>query len=201
MTNTKTLTILFALSISCATACGDEVENPDQKDEEEVITTVELTLTPQGGGDAVVASFVDADGEGGADPVITNPTLAASTTYDVSVRLLNETVEASDDDYDIGAEIAEEAEDHQLFYGGSAVTGGLLTWTYGDVESDYTENTGDDLPVGLAGTLTTGAAGTGQLTVTLQHQPPVNDVLVKTSTSGVADGDTDVAVTFEVVVE
>ncbi len=119
----------------------------------------------------------------------------------MTVSILNETVDPSDEEYDIGAEVKAEAEEHQLFYTGSGITDGLLTWTTTDVESDYTENNGDDLPLGLAGTLATGDAGSGILTVTLKHQPPVNGVAVKTATSGINDGETDVAVDFNVNVE
>jgi hypothetical protein len=201
-TTRRVTTTCLAAPIALLAACGDPAEVDDHgHDENEVITTLTLTLTPQGGGDAVTATFRDADGDGGEDPTITNPTLAADTTYDVTVTLLNETLDPDDEEYDIGAEIAEEAEEHQLFYTGSGVTDGLLTWTTTDAESDYTENTGEDLPVGLAGTLETGAAGTGTLIVTLQHQPPVNGEAVKTATSGIEDGETDVSVDFEVTVE
>ncbi len=198
--NQLTPLVLIALLIALP-ACGGEVENPEGGDEQEVLTTVELTFTPQGGGDEIVALFSDPDGDGGEEPTTTNPNLATSTTYDVSVRLLNETVPETDEDYNIGAEVAEEAEEHQLFYTGSAIDGGLLTWMYEDVESDYTTNTGDDLPLGLRLTMTTDVAGSGELTVTLQHQPSVNDVDVKTSSSVINDGETDISVTFDVTVE
>ncbi len=199
----RILTLTLAAPIAMLAACGDpeaEAED-DHGDEQEVITTLTLTLTPQGGGDAVTATFKDADGDGGEAPTITNPTLAANTTYDVTVTLLNETVDEDDEEYNIGNEIKEEAEEHQVFYTGAGIDDGLFTWTTTDVESDYADNTGDDLPVGLAGTLATADAGSGVLTVTLMHQPPVNDVAVKTATSGLGDGEVDVAVDFDITVE
>lgn len=199
----RILTLSLVAPIAFLAACGDpECElQDDHGDEQEVITTLRLTLTPEGGGDAVTATFRDLDGDGGEEPTITNPTLAANTTYGVTVSLLNETVDPSDEEYDIGAEVKAEAEEHQLFYTGSGITDGLLTWTTTDVESDYTQNSGDDLPLGLAGTLATGDAGLGILTMTLKHQPPVNGVVVKTATSGINDGETDVAVDFTINVE
>ena len=56
-------------------------------------------------------------------------------------------------------------------------------------------------PVGLASRVTTGAAGSGTLTITLLHEPDK-------AASGVADGDpsnaggaTDIEVTFDVTVQ
>jgi hypothetical protein len=44
----------------------------------------------------------------------------------------------------------------------------------------YTDSDANGLPIGLANTI--GAvAGTGTLTITLRHLPPVNDVAVKTA--------------------
>ena len=64
------------------------------------------------------------------------------------------------------------------------------------------------LPIGLASTVVA-SAGTGMLTVTLRHMPPVNDTAVKTpsladqvKTSGTASlpGGSDAVVTFPVEV-
>ncbi len=187
-----------------ATACGDpqrEAEHDHDHDEQEVITSILLTFTPDTGGDAVLAEFRDVDGDGGDDPIIVDPTLMANTTYDVSVSILNETLDPSDEDYHIDKEIEAEAEEHQLFYTGDGIENGLFTWMTTDRESDYVENSGEDLPVGLSGVLTTGDADQGKLTVTLMHQPPVNGMAVKTATSGVQDGEVDVTVTFDVTVE
>ena len=199
----RILTLTIAAPIAMLAACGDPEEEAeeDHDDEQEVITTLTLTFTPQGGGDSVTATFKDADGDGGEDPTITNPTLAANTTYDVTVTLLNETVDMDDEEYNIGNEIKEEAEEHQVFYTGAGIDDGLFTWETTDKESDYADNSGDDLPVGLAGTLATTDAGAGVLTVTLMHQPPVNGNDVKTSTSTINDGEVDVAVDFDVTVE
>ena len=182
--------------------------------ETEIITTVTLTFTPQGGGDPVTAAFSDPDGDGGmsgsADPI----TLAAGTTYDMTVAFTNELVDPAED---ITAEIEEEAEDHQLFVTGDAVDGpatgsadaALVTHAYADVESDYGSNdVGDDLPVGLANTIEATTAGTGTFSVRLQHLPESNGTPVKTA--GLAEalamdealpGDVDVSVSFDLTVE
>lgn len=56
--------------------------------------------------------------------------------------------------------------------------------------------------VGLEDILTTIATGSesGGFIVTLQHQPPVDGTPVKTNTSGIDDGDTDIQVAFDLTV-
>ncbi len=179
---------------------GDE--DGHDHNEAEVITRVELSFTPDGGGDAIVAAFSDPDGDGGmsgtSDPIV----LAANTTYAVAVTFANELEDPAED---LTGEIEEEAEEHQIFFAGDAV-GGLLTHTYADMESAYGGNSvGDDLPVGLSNTIVAADAGTGSLTVQLQHLPEVNGEAVKVA--GLADmfpslpGETDASVSFDVTVE
>lgn len=191
---------------------GDGTGGPAQ--ESEIITTVTLTFAPQGGGDPVVAAFSDPDGDGGvsgsSDPIV----LSTGTTYDLSIGFANELVSPAED---IGAEIAQEAEAHQIFVTGTAVEGPAtaaapgapLLQAYADVESDYGTNAvGDDLPVGLAHTVAARAAGTGTFVVTLRHLPELNGAPQKEP--GLAEqlaagellpGDVDAAVTFELTVQ
>jgi hypothetical protein len=168
----------------------------------EQITRVELTLSPDTGGTPVVAAFSDPDGDGGASGTSDPITLSADTTYALSVTFANELADPAED---VTAEIEAEAEEHQIFFYGDAVDG-LLTHAYADMESSYGSNdVGDDLPVGLANTITTAAAGTGTLRVRLQHMPPVNDTPVKEA--GLADafpslpGEPDADVSFDVTVQ
>ncbi len=182
----------------------------DGNEETEVITTVTLTFTSEGG-ETVTASFQDLDGDGGASGTSEPITLAADTTYTMTLEFVNELEDPAED---ITAEIEEEAEEHfVLVYGdvdGPASAGGnLLAHAYADVESDYAENAvGDDLPVGLSNTITTNAAGMGELSVMLRHLPQINDEPQKTADlpmvfQGGSDiaGDVDVDVTFDVTVE
>jgi hypothetical protein len=110
-------------------------------------------------------------------------------------------VPEDDEEYVIGNEIREEAEEHKLFFTGTAI-GAAVTHAYADKESDYGANAvGDDLPVGMKNTVTATAAGMGTLIVTLKHQPPVNGTPVKSATSTIADGGTDLEVTFQLTVQ
>lgn len=195
-------TALACLSAVFLAACGEEdLENPAPDNAEEVITTLKLTFTPEGGGAAINAEFKDADGDGGAAPTQTPINLTAGTTYTLELELLNETVSPDDEEYVIGDEVRGEAEEHQLFFTGTAI-GPVVTHAYADKESDYGANAvGADLPLGMKGTVTATAAGMGTFIVTLKHQPPVNGAPVKSATSTIADGGTDLEVTFQLTAQ
>lgn len=191
---------------------GHESEGDDHE-HTELITTITLTFTPESG-ETVTASFSDPDGDGGAsgtsDPIV----LAPNTTYTMTVALLNELEEPAED---VTEEIREEAEEHQFLVYGASVTGpgsagdGLVTHAYADVESDYGDNAvGDDLPVGIANTITTTDASTmdGELRLMLRHVPELNGSPQKAAglaeafaEGGDPPGETDVDVGFVLTVE
>lgn len=179
------LATIIALGLF-ATSCSNDDE--PEENEEELITTVNYTLTPMGGGTAVTLTFNDQDGDGGDAPTITGGTLAANTTYTGSLELLNESESPAED---ITEEIEEEDAEHQFFF--STTVNGLSV-TYSDTD-------GDGNPVGLSTIVTTGGAASGNLTVILRHEPDK-------AASGVSDGDisnaggeTDIEVTFPIDVQ
>jgi len=181
--------ILWALplfSILFFTAC--EKDDPEIPNEEEVITTLIYTLTPQGGGTPILFSFQDLDGDGGDAPIVVNGTLAANTTYNGAVTFLNEIENPAED---ITEEVEEEAEDHQIFF---SVSGANATISYADTD-------GNGNPIGLASSLVSGAASSGTLTVILRHEPnkSASDVAAGDITN--AGGETDIEVTFDVTVQ
>lgn len=166
--------------------------NPDETGEtnvEEVITTVELTFTPDEG-DAVVATWVDLED---GNPTIDDIMLAADTDYELTVRFLNELEDPAEN---ITEEIEEEDDEHQIFFDGSALD--TMTIAYGDMD-------GGGLPVGLTNDVMSGAAATGDLTVQLQHLPAEDGTAVKVA--GLEDdianlpGDADAVAEFPVTVE
>lgn len=222
--NWKTLLatcLIAALPLGCdSDAGGDEgshaTEGHDTDDhdheETELITTVTLTFTSDTA-PTVTAAFSDPDGDGGASGTADPITLAADTTYALTVQFTNDLEEPAED---ITAEVEEEAEEHQVFIYGASVTGpastgdGLVTHEYADVESDYTQNAaGDDLPVGILSTITTGAAGAdGELQVMLRHLPELNGTPVKTgdlaasfAAGDALPGDVDADVRFDLAVQ
>ena len=180
--------LAFSLALVGAlvfTACDDE---PVVVNEEELITTLSYTLTPVGGGTTVVLSFKDLDGDGGNAPVITGGTLVAGVTYTGSLNLLNESENPAES---ITEEIEAEDEEHQFFF---EVTGANAIIGYADQDADGN-------PVGLATTLTTGAASTGTLKVTLRHEPNKSASGVKEGLIANAGGETDIEVSFPITVQ
>ncbi len=171
---------LFAFVILLSSACNrdDDDSNPN---EEELITSVILTFTAPGGA-STSFSFKDTDGDGGADPVVQNITLAAGTTYDLDVKFLDESNPA--DVEDITVEVAGESADHLICF---SVEGGVPLPTIEDTDDN-------GKPLGLASRLITNAAGSGKLTVRLKHQPDKN------AATPCSTGDTDVEATFDVAV-
>lgn len=163
-------------------------ETPEPPNEEEVITTLRYTLIPNGGGDTVVLSFQDLDGDGGNTPVLTSDTLAANTTYAGTLEILNETTTPADD---ITSEILEEDVDHQFFF----------ETTVGDMTVAYNDQDENGAPVGLSTNLTTVSAGHGTLTITLRHEPNKSAMGVANGEIANAGGETDIEVTFDTHVQ
>ncbi len=164
-------------------------DDPEIPNEEEVITTLRYTLTPNDGGDAVVLQFQDTDGDGGNEPVIQNGTLAQNTSYTGQVEFLNET--DANDVEDITLEVAEEAEEHQVFYMPSSL----------NVTVNYEDEDADTNPIGLATSVETGAASSGTLTVVLRHEPNKSAENVTAGDITNAGGETDIEVSFNIVIE
>ena len=99
-----------ALIFSCS---SDDDSTPEPVLEEEVITTMTITLTADGQGD-VILQTQDLDGDGPDLPVVTvSGNLSPSTMYSGSIVLLNETEDPAEN---MTLEIAEEALEHQFFY-------------------------------------------------------------------------------------
>ena len=196
----------FALLLPLFIGCSD-VEDPHDHHhhdhEHEVMTTVELTFD-DGTNDPIVAIWADIEGDG--DPVIDDINLASGTTYDVSVRFLNEMENPVED---VTPEILDEADQHQVFFTGTAVSGPASTNADAVVEHVYTDEDPNGDPLGLENEITSVMTGTGDLEVTLRHMPPEDGNPVKTSTLaadvdaggfGAIGGANDVSVTFALTV-
>jgi hypothetical protein len=183
--------ILLCLSfVTLFSACKkDEEETPVLPNEEELITTLTFTLTPVGGGTPVVFSFKDEDGDGGNAPVIIEGILSANTDYTGAVTLLNESEDPAEN---ITLEVQEESADHQLFY---QIESPL------DMDISYADTDANGKPLGLSTTVSTGPASTGNLTITLRHEPDKNASGVSSGDITNAGGETDIEVTFSVEIE
>lgn len=185
MKNLKFLTIAF-LSILSLNACSDDDDVlPTPINDEEVITTVNVTLTPMGGGTVVTLQKQDLDGDGPDVPTYNvSGDLIAGTTYNGSIELLNETENPAED---ITEEVEDESNDHQFFY----TLGGNL-----DITTTYTSFDGNGNPLGTEFTLETISASTGTLTFTLRHEPSKPN-------TGLSDagGETDVEALFNITIQ
>ena len=179
---------MLAIVVLGITSCDDD--DPEPVNDPELITTLIATFTNTNDASNVVeARFQDIDGPGGNDPITSNPTLMANSTYNVTLRFLNESETPVEDKT---VEISNEDEEHQVFY---IVADGLnLTYTYGDQDDD--EN-----PLGISGQVTTTGASTGNLTITLIHEPNKSAAGVSEGDPTNAGGDTDISVTFSVTIQ
>ncbi len=183
------LLVLGLVSVLFITSCKkDEPEDPIIPNEEELITTLRYTLTPDGGGTDVVFTFQDLDGDGGDSPTITGGILDTNATYTGSLELLNELESPAED---ITEEVQEEAEEHQFFFQTSA---NGLNITYDDADEDGN-------PIGISTIVTTNDVSTGTLTVTLRHEPNKDASGVSSGDISNAGGETDIEVTFNVEVQ
>lgn len=183
------------------------VEDPQTpENDQEVVTTVSLTFTPESGGSPVTVRSADPENDGA--PVIDPITLTAGTTYGLSIAFLNEQAEPAED---LTIEVEEEGEEHQVLVFGDGVEG-PATGANPDrvVTHAYADEDANGLPIGIANTVVAVTAGTGSLQVMLRHLPPENDVATKTDTiaadfagggSASIPGDVDADVTFPLTVE
>ena len=169
-------TLIFA-------SCSKDEPLPAPVNQEEVITT--LTVTLESGSDTVVMQYQDLDGDGpDAATVTVSGPLSNNTAYDASIVLLNETEDPAEN---INEEIQEEDLDHQFFY---TVGSGL------DVTTEYNSFDSAGNPLGLDFYLVTAGASSGGLTFTLRHEPNKPNTGLEN-----AGGETDIEVTFDITVE
>lgn len=176
--------LLATVFIGALIFFGCEKDDPEIVNEEELITTLTFTLN---GPDTVVMTFQDLDGDGGNAPTIVGGALQANQSYSGSITLSNDSETPAED---ITAEVAEEDDEHQLFFDSSI----------SDLMVAYNDEDGDGNPLGLSTTITTGAAGTGTLTVTLRHEPAKDAEGVAEGNIANAGGETDIEVTFDIEV-
>ncbi|HZI00586.1 MAG TPA: hypothetical protein VEX63_05530 [Flavisolibacter sp.] len=178
--------MLFSASALLLTSCE---KDKDEEHDEEVITTMQLTFVPVGGGATVTYKFDDPDGPGGANPTKDQIVLATGKTYNVTLQLLNKTANPV---ADITTEVAAEAASHRFYYEPSAGS---------NIAVNNLNNDAAGVPLGITSTWTTTTAATGTMKITLRHYPgnPPNKAtadLVNSSKSS-----TDIEVTFDTRVQ
>ncbi|MDB4180898.1 type 1 periplasmic binding fold superfamily protein [Flavobacteriaceae bacterium] len=184
MKKIKFLTLALIISTLFIGCSKDDDQQPQPVNEEEVITTLTVTLVPEGGGATVILQTRDLDGDGPNEPVITTGNLAAGVSYSGSIVLLNETVDPAED---ITEEVEEENLEHQFFY----TSGDDLDITTSNENLDTDGN-----KLGTEFTLVAGAVSSGTLTFTLRHEPTKPNTGIDD-----AGGESDVIATFNVAVQ
>ena len=199
--NFRLLALLFAVITIASCSSDDDVDAPEEEEEVEVITDVTLIFTNTADAtDVVMASAQDPDGEGIQELQILDPiSLSVGTEYTLTYSIFNNLETPGEN---IGDEILEEDNEHQLFY---SFTGGAFASPTGngniDTASDplnYSDEDENGNPVGLVTSWTTPdtpLAG-GTFTARLQHQPDL-----KSATTGASDGDTDFDLTFDLIIQ
>lgn len=175
------LSLLLAGIVLFGSGCK---KDPVDVNEEELITTLRMTWTPEGGGTERVFEFNDPDGPGGTAPTVFSDTLAANTTYNVAIEVLDESATPTKD---ITEEILEEGPDHQFFF--ATTSGVVLQFSYEDTDAN-------GAPIGLQTKMYTKEPGSGLLRVTLRHDLAKGASGVPQGDITNAGGETDIEVDF-----
>ncbi len=178
------LSLFLASTLVFATAaCGNDDDPKPVEEEQELITTLQISLVPEGKGQNVTATFRDANALNG--PTNETLSLAPNTTYKASVTLKDESKTPA---VDYTSEINEEGDEHEVFY---VAASGLNVTVQKTEDKDK-----NDRPIGLLTKVVTGQSSAGTLRITLKHQPNL-----KGNTSDSSKGETDVEVNFNVVIQ
>lgn len=174
--------MVMAVSIITTVSCNKD-DNPGGN-EEELITTLRLTMRETGSATVKVFEFKDTDGPGGNPPAkFDNIVLNSSKNYSCTIEVLNESVSPAED---ITAEIIAEADDHQFYFEPAIAKI--------DVINLNTDSKG--LPLGVTSTWNTGTVGNGTIKITLKHKPGT-----KAAGDLVTKGETDIEVNFTAQVQ
>lgn len=165
------LLLVVAFGLIVISGCKDNPADPDDDNEQELITSVTLTLTEldaAGNPTSTVATvnFKDPDGSGGAAPTIGTLTLKQGKNYSGTIKLLDETKTPAEE---ITVEVGSEKDAHQFFYTAKEGAVGRVTVTILDKDSR-------NLPVGLQYrvAVSAGAVVAGKLNVVLSHYEPAS---------------------------
>jgi len=169
-----------ALIFSCSS------DDPDPVVEEEVITTMTITLEPFDDQiSSVILQTQDLDGDGPDIPEVTvSGNLLENKMYYGSIVLLNETEDPAEN---MTLEIEEESLEHQFFY---TIENGL------DAITEYNDEDPNLNPIGLDFVLTANAVSSGSITFTLRHEPTKPNTGLED-----AGGETDIEATFELSIQ
>jgi len=203
----KTIKLLSMVLVIAALAflASCKEDDPKKEDTPELITKATLTFTPPGGGAAVVVTATDPDGEGVRELTVDGPiNLVKSTSYTLTISLINGLVAVTEPEYNVTDEVEEEGDEHMFFF---SWTNNVFAEPSGNGNIDnrpdavlYTGGANsvdvNGRPLGITTSwVSASASASGQFRVLLKHQP---DLKSDTSTSNT--GETDLDITFSVVI-
>lgn len=201
--------LLLLLSTSCKKKKNQPApeDPPPTPNTQEVITSFKLLLTDSATSTVYTYFYKDPDGDGGQTGFYGPGTTSTSTqsdsvftlmpnrTYFTEIILLDETKNPVDT---ISNEVEEEGDEHMFFFNSTNPTGTPYTVilagsgikiTYTDLDAGSPQR-----GIGLQSRWRTyGIAAKSPMNIILKHQPGVKD-------GTMAPGDTDVDVTFKVIV-
>jgi hypothetical protein len=198
----KNIALILMLTFLGFQACDNN--DPIEEEVPETITEVTLVFKTDNGATTVSASAIDPDGEGPQDMVIDQPVdLVVGKEYFLEIMLINSLAGPGSAAHDVSSQVAAEGTDHMFFFGW---TQGLFANPAGngniDNRADAVNYAGEHatdtngLPLGLSTRWTTSQAQiSGEFRVMLKHLPGL-----KTTTSGSGIGETDIDVTFDVLI-
>jgi hypothetical protein len=198
------LTSVFALLFALP---GCDNNDPVKEDVPETITEVTFKFSSEGSVGSTVHSvtFTDPDGDGPQGFVVNSPlAINKNQDYRLDIILVNGLADPGSAEYDLSGEVAEEGTEHMFFF---AWTNNLFSSPVGDGNIDnradvvdyrgQNSKDGNGLPLGLTTIWrTTSTPATGTFRVVLKHLPGL-----KTETSGVDIGETDLDVTFDLEIK
>lgn len=172
------LLLTLSLSVFFSSCKKDDDQDPDN--DQELITTVKVTLKKSDVDTGQTFEWKDIDGAGGQDPVIQTISVDPNSTYSMTVEFLDESKNPAEN---ITGEILEEAEDHMVLF----IPEARLNFAVMSLDTDANNQL-----IGLENRVVTGTSSTGNLRIILKHQPD--------KTKPDTTGETDVDVTFPVTV-
>ena len=175
------LKIFFTLLASTVIySCSKSDDDPEEVNEEEVINRVSIVLSDGSTSQTVTWN------EGSTPPAIT---LDVDKTYTASIYFYD----ASDptDVEDITEEVIEEVDEHYILWEIAGLSDFLIT----SAPTDYAGS--DGIPINLITEWGTGGAESGNIKVTLIHEPANKTGTTRSSIGG----ETDIELTFPTTVQ
>lgn len=173
---------LFTLTLFQAACTRKTI--PPNPNEEELITTIQLSFVDSAGIQApFIATYRDIDGDGGNNPsVFDTIRLHPQTTYYTTIRLLDESKTPADT---ISNEVLAEGSEHLFCFSPSGIP----------VSVSLTDADAQLKPIGLQSKWICGSASLGNMRIQLRHQPDG----IKDGTC--APGASDIDLTFVTLIQ